>query len=112
MANLNSLKQKVLKESSEISDRLKALYSDYELLYTESHRELVSSREAALGSMEGLEVFYVAVQTVKRNRDLIISLMKGLRSLRPLDNFQFIEENEEEAVETKEGLKIENLKID
>ena len=42
--------------------------------------------------MEGLEAFYLAVQTVRRNRDVIMSLAKGLKSLRPLANFKFVEE--------------------
>jgi len=98
MADLNELKQKVLAESRDVSDRMKALYADYEQMYQESFKELASARNDSDGSMEGLEAFYMAVQTVRRNRDVIVSLMKGLRSLRSLDNFQFIIEEDVEEI--------------
>jgi hypothetical protein len=113
MADLNELKTKVLSESREIADRLKALYGDYEQMYQESFKELASSRNASGGSMEGLETFYLAVQTVRRNRDVVVSLMKGLKSLRPLDNFQFIEEDfEEEEKKAEAPPNISDLRIE
>ena len=118
MADLNRLKQNVLKESSELNDQLKRLYANYEQLYQESFKELSSSRMASGGSMEGLETFYIAVQTVRRNRDVVTSLMKGLKSLRPMDKFQFIEEDIEpdlkktQKVKAKPTMDISELKIE
>lgn len=95
MADLNALNQKTLKQVSELSERMKNLYADYEQMYKEGFRELTASRNASGGSMEGLEAFYIAVQTVRRNRDVIVSLMKGLKGLRPMGDFRFIEEDVE-----------------
>ena len=92
MADLNDLRDKILGKSSEIENTMKSLYNDYEIMYREGFKELSASRNASGGSMEGLEEFYLVVQTARRNRDVVTSLLKGLKSLRPIDKFQFIEE--------------------
>jgi hypothetical protein len=93
MADLNVLKTQIISESVELNNLMKSLYKNYEGLYKESLLELSAARTAAGGSTAGLEEFYSLVQMVKSNRNIISTLMRGLKSIRPMDKFTFIEED-------------------
>lgn len=89
--DLNKELQSIQKSSSEIEDRLKTLFLRYEDLCKESTRQY-SNERTLTGSTNGLEDFYRLTQILKRNRDLMGSLFRGIKGLRPLENFKFVEE--------------------
>jgi len=93
MADLNILKTQIVSDSATLDKLMKGLYKNYEGLYKECLLELSAARTAAGGSTAGLEEFYSLVQMVKNNRNIISSIARGLKSLRPMDRFTFIEED-------------------
>lgn len=95
MADLNKLMESVFSRTQKLQVDLKNILRDYENLYKESHIQFITERSAA-DSMQGLEEFYRLVNIIRRNRDIIGSLNRGIRGLRPLDKFKFIEELESE----------------
>jgi len=94
-SDLNKMLGDVTRNSLDVVKDLKILFSRYEELYRESHRQFVQERNAA-GSTRELEGFYRLVQTLKRNRDVVGSLIRGINNLRPLTGFKFVEEEEPE----------------
>jgi hypothetical protein len=42
---------------------------------------------------EGLDDFYSLLQTIKRNRDIVGSVFKGMNGIRSTDRFKFVEED-------------------
>lgn len=101
MADLNKLMNNVLKQSAHLKKDLKKLLTDYEILHREAHHEF-SGERLMTGSMEGLEDFYTLVNIIRRNRDIIGSLTRGINSLRPMDKFQFVETSMEPAAKEQE----------
>jgi len=91
MADLNKLMSEIRKESSDVEKSLKKLLIKYETLYREGHR-IYSAERIAADSMEGLESFHRLIQTVRRNRDVVGSLLRGHNNLRSITDFKFIEE--------------------
>jgi hypothetical protein len=67
-----------------------SLLRDYEGLYHESNGLYLSEKLAS--NDEGLEDFYVLLQTIRRNRDIVGSVYKGLNGIRSTDRFKFVEE--------------------
>ena len=63
---------------------------------------MLTEERTASGGMTGLEDFYRMVQTIRRNRDVVGSTLRGLANLRPLAGFQVIEEEIMEQKKTKE----------
>lgn len=92
MPDLNREVGIVVKDSAEIKIRLSRLLEKYENLYREGNRQFLLERTASSGSMAGLEEFRRIVLFIKRNKDVIASLMRGINNLKPLSNFKFIEE--------------------
>ena len=91
-SDLNKMLADILKESSDTERGLNALLNKYEELYRESSRQFNQERYAS-NSMAELDGFYRLVQTLKRNRDVIGSLVRGINNLRPLSAFKFVVED-------------------
>jgi len=96
MSDLNKMMSEIQKESKEVEKRLKGLLVKYETLFKEGTR-LFTHERIAVGSMEGLESFHRLVQTVRRNRDVVGSLIRGHNNLRSIADFSFVEEEVEAA---------------
>lgn len=94
MPDLNKMLDDVQKQSKDITRRLERLLGTYEDLYREGNS--IYQRER-LGSSDGLDDFHRLVQIVRRNRDVAGSLLRGVRNLRPISDFRFIEEDFEEV---------------
>lgn len=90
MADLNRQLINVTQKTSRLKDDLIALLRDYEGLFHETNGIYMTERMSSDNS--GLEDFYMLIQTIRRNRDLIGSVLKGLSSIRPTDRFKFVEE--------------------
>lgn len=92
MADLNKLMLDIQDESVDVERRLKILLSKYDTLYKEGNNQFVQERIASNGSMEGLEDFRRLILTIKRNKDVMASLVRGVDNLRSIKEFKFIEE--------------------
>ncbi len=91
MSDLNKMMADIQKDSSEVETKLKRLLIKYETLYKEGYRNFTHERMIS-GSMDGLEDFQRLVQTVRRNRDVVRSLLRGHDNLRSISGFSFVEE--------------------
>jgi hypothetical protein len=107
-SDLNKMMSDVLKDSSEIEKNMRHLLSKYDNLYRESYRQFMEERHAS-GPAQDLGDFYRLVQTLKRNRDVVGSLMRGINNLRSLSGFKFVIEEDIEKPVAKKMLK--NTKI-
>jgi len=102
------------KKEEFLKKQLMESLSLYEELFRASNKLLIEERSAS-GSMAGLEDFYRMVQTIRRNRDLLGSLLRGLTGLRSLAEFRIIEQEEpkkEELVLPKEIFAAENAPVE
>jgi hypothetical protein len=95
MPDLNKLITDVEKESKDIKGKLSKLFEKYEDLYRDGNRQFRTERTASAGSMDGLEEFRHLILLVKRNKDVVASLMRGIMNLKIISNFKFIEEEVE-----------------
>jgi len=86
---------------SDIKTSLRNLLEAYENLYREGTHLLNQERLAAKGQMTGLEEFYRMVQTFRRNKDVAGSLLRGFESMRPIDEFKIIEEDDGKTAKKK-----------
>lgn len=98
MPDLNDMLENVQGQSKDITQKLETLLGTYENLYREGHRQYVQERT---GSEEGLGEFSHLVRIVRRNRDVIGSVLRGMKNLRSISEFRFIEEEVSEAEEKK-----------
>jgi hypothetical protein len=89
--DLNKIMDSIQKDSRELETKMQSLMEKYESFYREGNRQYMQERAAAV-SMEGLEDFYLLVQTTRRNRDVIGSLIRGIKGLRDLAKYKFVEE--------------------
>jgi len=100
MADLNKMMDNLESRSKRLSKEIREFIGIYDNVFREANKEFQQERVAA-GNMDGLEDFYRLVNTLKRNRDILGSLERGIRGMRPLNKFRFIEEevpqSEEEA---------------
>jgi hypothetical protein len=90
--DLNRIISDIKKTGTDLEKRIKEFYEKYENFYKESYSQFNVERMAS-GSMNGLEDFYRLIQTVKRNRDVVSSLIRGMTNLRPIEDFKWIEED-------------------
>lgn len=97
MADLNKLMSEVEQIGSRVDGSMKELLSKYEALYREAHRAFMAERSASK-TMKGLEDFYLAVGSIRRNRDIIGSMVRGLKNLKRMKNFRFVVEDIPEPV--------------
>lgn len=91
MADLNRQLIGVTQKTSRLKDDLIALLRDYEGLFHEANGLYLA--EERTSDNAGLEDFYMLIQTIRRNRDLIGSVLKGISNIRPTDRFKFVEED-------------------
>ena len=90
MSDLNKTLAKIQSDTQRIKLDIIELVRNYEGIYNEANGIYLSEKVAS-GS-EGLEDFYKLVSTIRRNRDVVGSLLKGLNNIRPTEQFRFIEE--------------------
>lgn len=101
MPDLNTLMTNVQKKSGDLHKHLQSLLIEYEELYRESNNRFTRER-LETGGIGGLEDFYRLVQIIRRNRDVVGSLTRGLRNIRSMDKFKFVEQDiPEEPVKPK-----------
>lgn len=104
MAELNTLMSDVKKLGAKIEDSLKELFSKYEALYREAY-SIYSTERVASKSTEGLEDFYRMISLIRRNRNVIGSLTRGMRGVRSLDGYSIVEEEVPQTTKKKEKKK-------
>jgi hypothetical protein len=90
MADLNRQLININQKTARLKEEIMSLLRDYEGLYHESNGLYLSEKLAS--NDEGLEDFYVLLQTIRRNRDIVGSVYKGLNGIRSTDRFKFVEE--------------------
>jgi len=107
MAELNKLLIETRTRSDRLNTAVRDLLISYENLYREAHNQFISERIASNGNMTGLEEFNHLVNVIHRNRDVVGAFQRGLKSLRPIEGFSFVEENaaEEKKVQEKKQAK-------
>jgi len=109
MSDLNKMVDEVQKEGKELDKRLKGLLVKYEDLFNNGNRELIQER-AASGTMNGLDDFYRFIQLIRRNRDVVGSLVRGLNNLRPLSGYKVIMEDVPE-IKPKKKAKTQTVRV-
>lgn len=92
MADLNKLMIDIQNESIDIEKKLKGLLIKYDSLYRDGNQQFIEERISSNGSMDGLEDFRRLILIIKRNKDVISSLVRGIDNLRSIKEFKFIEE--------------------
>jgi hypothetical protein len=92
MADLNQLLGEVDTKGGLMEASMKELLSKYEELYREAQHQYVYERNASK-STEGLEDFRFVVGIIRRNRDIIGSMLRGMRGLKTVGKYKFIEED-------------------
>ncbi len=95
MPDFNKLITEIDDDSKDIKIKLGNLFEKYENLYREGNRQFRTERIASAGSMDGLEEFRRLMLIVKRNKDVVASLMRGIANFRSISNFKFVEEEVE-----------------
>jgi len=93
MPDLNNILNDIQKKTSEVDEAVQNLLAKYNDLYREGTRMFNEERTASNGSMDGLEDFYRLVQIIRRNRDVVGSLTRGMKNIRTMDQFKVIEED-------------------
>ncbi len=92
MPDMNRTVQELQERFSRLKTELRKLLEDYDGTFREINAMYMDERMAS-GSMEGLEGFYRLLQIMRRNRDVIGSLVRGSQGIRPVDKFKFVEED-------------------
>ena len=90
--DMNKTMQELQERFSKIKIDLRKILDDYDGMVREINKQYMDERQAS-GSMEGLDGFYRLLQVMRRNRDVIGSLVRGSLGLRPVDKFKFVEED-------------------
>jgi len=97
MAEIDKLMDEVQAQTSALNRQVGRLLGAYETLFRETNQQFIEERTANNGT-KGLEDFYRLVSTIRRNKDVVGSLLRGMRSIKPMTGFRIIEE---EVPETK-----------
>jgi hypothetical protein len=97
--DLNLNISEIKKTGTDVERKLKDFLGKYDSFYREALHQYESERTAS--GIKGLEDFYRLVQTVKRNRDVIGSLLRGMDNLRPITEFRWVEEDIPETIPIK-----------
>jgi hypothetical protein len=96
-SDLNKMMEDVHSDGHEVETTMRQLLGKYDQLYRESYRQFLEERHAS-GSSQDLGDFYRLVQTLKRNRDVVGSLLRGISNLRSLAGFKFVIEDDEKPI--------------
>lgn len=107
ISNLNLLMDTVKNQVQEVERHIQTLLVNYESLSKEANR-VYASEKIASGS-EGLDDFYHLTQVIRRNRDVAGSMLRGIKNMRPLSQFRFIEEDIAEVKPKKQRVSRKNL---
>ena len=102
-SDLNKKMREALKMGSSVKGGLKNLLYIYEYLLKEGNHILLRERMASTSPGE-LEDFVRLMHLIKRNRDILGALNKGITNIRDLSEFSFVESDEDEA-----SMKPENI---
>lgn len=111
MPDLNKLLSDAQKQGKAVRKDLERLLITYETLYREGHNRYVAERTATT-DIEGLEDFYILLQTIRRNRDVVGSLVRGLHNVRSMEKYSFVEEETPKPQPKKKEPKISSRKIE
>jgi hypothetical protein len=98
--DLNQIISEIKKTSTDVERKLKDFFGKYDSFYREAQHQFEGERISS-GSTKGLEDFYRLVQTVRRNRDVVGSLIRGMDNLRPITEFRWVEEDIPEVKQAK-----------
>jgi hypothetical protein len=90
MADFNRQLIGISQKTTRLKDDLMALLREYEGFYHEANGLYLSEKLAS--NAGDLGDFYMLLQTIRRNRDIVGSVLKGLTNIRPTEKFRFIEE--------------------
>ena len=93
MPDLNRMLADIQKNKDDVKDSLQKLLFQYDAMLREGNKVLIDERMKT-GSTEGLEDFIRLMHLIKRNRDVMGSLVRGVKGIRSMDGFKFIEEPE------------------
>lgn len=93
--DLDGMLSDVQRRGKEIESKLIQLLTAYENFHREGSRLLNQERSASDGSMVGLDGFHRFVQTIRRNKDVVGSMVRGISNLRPLTEFKVVVEDDE-----------------
>ena len=96
MQDLNKIVSELQGRSAALSGDLRSLLSVYESLLREGNHILLKERTAS--NDKDLDDFIRLMNLVKRNRDVIGSLLRGSQGLRSLSGFKFVEEDIKDEV--------------
>ena len=108
MPDLNKRLAEFQDRSNRVRDDITKLLLDYEGLLHEVNGIYMSQRLES--GPEGLDDFYRLIQLLKRNRDVVGSMTRGIGNMRPTNQFKFIEEDLEKEKEKQEKEKQEKKK--
>ena len=100
MADFNLRLTDIQNRSEKLKTELLNLLREYEGLFHEANGVYMTQRMAS--GQEGLEDFHRLLQIVRRNRDVVGSLTQGAKSIRPMGQFKFIEEEFTEIKKKKD----------
>ena len=92
-SDLNKTMDEAVKLSSEVKKELKNLLFLYDGFLREANHILLQERMASTNPNE-LGDFVYLMHLIKRNRDVVGSLNKGISNLRNLSGFSFVEDED------------------
>jgi hypothetical protein len=109
MADLNRQLIGISQKTEKVKDDLIILLREYEGLYHEANGIYLTEKLSSNNG--GLEDFYMLLQTIRRNRDVVGSILKGLSNIRPTEKFKFIEEEEVPVPQPKKKKKRNYIEV-
>jgi hypothetical protein len=115
--DLNKMLSDIRGKTSKVQKEVRKLLSEYENLHREARR-IFLQEQVRVGGTDGLEEFRYLNQLLKRNRDIVMSMVKASNNIRATEQFSFLEEDEELPVEKKGEVPeinpdmIENLNVE
>lgn len=104
MADLNKNLENLQDRFYKIRDELKTLLRDYDEMFHEVNASYMEERMASEREFRdtrkidsSIEDFYRLLLIMRRNKDVIGSLVRGTNNMRPVDRFKFVEEEREQT---------------
>ena len=90
MSDVNKKLQNIHNRFSSLKKELMALTVDYDAVYKEVNRDYIEEKNAS-GNTKELSDFFYMVQTLRRNKDVLASLLRGSTGMRSTEHFRYIE---------------------
>ena len=91
MPDLNKLMESVRSSTDNAKSSVEKLMVSYDALLRECNTQYMAERMASSGEVD--RDFYNLLHLIKRNRNVVGSLMRGVRGIRNLNGYRFIEED-------------------